>query len=76
MGIPRLHEKSQFDVAIVGGGLAGICAAIELLDHNMKVVIVDRDTEQNFGGLAMQSLGGYQGGWSKTGCDRSHRQAA
>jgi len=58
MGIPRLHEKSQFDVAIVGGGLAGICAAIELLDHNMKVVIVDRDTEQNFGGLAMQSLGG------------------
>ena len=50
--------NSSFDVAIIGGGLAGISAALELLDHGLKVVIVDRDSEQNFGGLAVESLGG------------------
>jgi predicted oxidoreductase len=53
-----VHEKLRFDVAIIGGGLAGISAAIELLDQNLKIAIIDRDSEQNFGGLAMQSLGG------------------
>ena len=53
-----MHEISKFDVAIVGGGLAGICAAIELLDQGLKIAIIDRDSEMNFGGLAMQSLGG------------------
>jgi predicted oxidoreductase len=52
------QEKLQFDVAIVGGGLAGITAALELLDHDLKIVIIDRDSEQNFGGLATNSLGG------------------
>ena len=52
------HEKLQFDVAVIGGGLAGITAALELLDHDLKVVIIDRDSEQNFGGLATNSLGG------------------
>jgi len=53
-----MPEKPRFDVAIVGGGLAGITAAIELLDHGLKIVIVDRDSERNFGGLATKSLGG------------------
>ena len=53
-----MHEKLSFDVAIVGGGLAGIAAAIELLDQDLKIAIIDRDSEQNFGGLAMKSLGG------------------
>jgi len=51
-------EKPSFDVAIVGAGLAGISAAIELLAHGLKVVMIDRDSERNFGGLAMKSLGG------------------
>ena len=53
-----MHQKSPYDVAIVGGGLAGISAALELLDHGLNVVIIDRDSEQNFGGLAVESLGG------------------
>ena len=53
-----MHEKLSFDVAIIGGGLAGISAAIELLDHGLKIAIIDRDSEDNFGGLAVQSLGG------------------
>ncbi len=48
----------QSDVVIVGGGLAGIIAAIELLSQNKKVTIIDRDTEANFGGLAKWSFGG------------------
>lgn len=46
------------DVAIAGGGLAGIVAAYELLDRGKKVVLVDKDVEENFGGLAKESFGG------------------
>lgn len=46
------------DVTIVGGGLAGIAAAIELLDHGKCVILLDRDTEENLGGLAKWSFGG------------------
>jgi len=50
--------KERFDVAIVGGGLAGMVAAAELLDAGRRVVVLDRDTEANFGGLARESFGG------------------
>lgn len=53
-----MSRNSAFDVAIIGGGLAGICAALELLDHGLNVAIIDRDSAQNFGGLASNSLGG------------------
>jgi predicted oxidoreductase len=51
-------KSTQYDIAIIGGGLAGITAALELLDHDLNVVIIDRDSEKNFGGLAMNALGG------------------
>jgi len=53
-----MPEKPRFDIAIVGGGLAGITAALELLDHDLNIVLIDRDSEQNLGGLATWSLGG------------------
>ncbi len=46
------------DAVIVGGGLAGIATAIELLDCGKKVVLLDRDVEANLGGLAKRSFGG------------------
>lgn len=46
------------DVVVIGGGLAGICAALELLDAGKSVAILDRDGEENFGGLARESFGG------------------
>ena len=46
------------DVVIVGGGLAGIAASIELLDRGKNVLILDRDVEGEFGGLARWSFGG------------------
>ena len=52
------RQNPQFDVAIAGGGLAGITAALELLDKGLKIALIDRDSEENFGGLATLSLGG------------------
>ena len=53
-----MSKKLQYDVAIIGGGLAGISAALELLGHDLKIVLIDRDSERNLGGLATKSLGG------------------
>ena len=48
----------NYENIIIGGGLAGISTAIELLDNHKKVLIIDRDIEENFGGLAKKSFGG------------------
>jgi predicted oxidoreductase len=46
------------DVIIVGGGLAGLVAAAELVEAGRKVIIVDQEGEQSLGGQAFWSLGG------------------
>lgn len=46
------------DVVIVGGGIAGIVCALQLLDAGKHVVLLDRDSPENFGGLAKESFGG------------------
>ncbi|MBT8400565.1 MAG: FAD-binding dehydrogenase [Rhodothermia bacterium] len=56
MRVTALTYKT--DVLIVGGGLAGIAAAIESLDRGLRVLIVDRDEPAAFGGLARWSFGG------------------
>ena len=48
----------QADVVIIGGGLAGLAAAIELLDHGKRVLLLDRSTPDRLGGLARESFGG------------------
>ena len=53
-----LHKSFKADVVIVGGGLAGMTAACELLDLGKKVLILDRDVPERFGGLAKESFGG------------------
>lgn len=50
--------KYQSDIIIVGGGLAGITAAIALLDAGKQVLIIDRDLESELGGLAKWAFGG------------------
>ncbi len=51
-------DKHQTDIVIVGGGLAGIVTALDLLDSGKRVLIVDRDEAKNFGGLAKWAFGG------------------
>lgn len=52
------------DVAIIGGGIAGIVCALEIMDNDVKkgsdtkITILDRDVAANFGGLAKDSFGG------------------
>jgi uncharacterized protein len=46
------------DVLIIGGGIAGITTALELLDGGKSVLLIDRDEDSVFGGLARESFGG------------------
>lgn len=48
----------QFDVIIVGAGLAGLVAASEAAERGLKVCLLDQEGEQNLGGQAFWSLGG------------------
>lgn len=51
-------QKHEADIIIVGAGIAGICAALELLDAGKKVLLIDRDQKSALGGLAKWSFGG------------------
>jgi predicted oxidoreductase len=46
------------DITVVGAGIAGISATLELLDAGKTVLLIDRDSEERFGGLAKESFGG------------------
>lgn len=51
-------QEYKADVVIIGGGIAGISAAIELLNEGKKIILLDRDIEKGLGGLARLSFGG------------------
>lgn len=46
------------DVLIVGGGISGIVTALECLRAGKSVTLVDRETPERFGGLALWAFGG------------------
>ena len=46
------------DVLVIGAGIAGLVAVHECLELGLKVSLVDRDSEQNSGGLAKLAFGG------------------
>ena len=50
--------RYQTDVLIIGGGLAGLVTALELLDSDRRVLLLDRDEPSRLGGLARESFGG------------------
>ena len=55
--MPR-RRRFEADAIVIGGGLAGMVTALELLDAGKRVVILDRATRDRFGGLARWSFGG------------------
>jgi hypothetical protein len=46
------------DTVIVGGGLAGLVTALELLDAGQSVVLLDAGPTERLGGLARDAFGG------------------
>lgn len=48
----------EWDVIVVGAGLAGLVATAELADAGKKVLLLDQEPESSFGGQAWWSFGG------------------
>ncbi|WP_419393230.1 FAD-binding dehydrogenase [Cytobacillus praedii] len=48
----------EYDVIVVGAGLAGLVAIAEIADAGKKVLLIDQEPESSFGGQAWWSFGG------------------
>jgi hypothetical protein len=46
------------DVVVVGAGIAGLVATLELLEHGRSVILLDRCKPEEVGGLAREAFGG------------------
>ncbi|MCK0106080.1 FAD-dependent oxidoreductase [Marinobacter sp. S0848L] len=53
-----MAKTHSSDVLVAGGGLAGIITALEALRAGKTVTLVDRDTPERLGGLALWAFGG------------------
>jgi uncharacterized protein len=53
-----MTRRMNADVLVAGGGLAGLVAALEILRGGQRVILVDRDTPERLGGLALWAFGG------------------
>src|SRR5438874_1421620 len=51
-------DATKADVLVIGAGIAGLVAALELLDHGRSVVLLDRCHPEEVGGLAREAFGG------------------
>ncbi|AHH20005.1 KsdD-like steroid dehydrogenase [Nocardia nova SH22a] len=62
LGAPRAwaapSATADADVIVVGAGLAGLVATSELAAAGRRVLLLDQEPEQSFGGQAHWSLGG------------------
>lgn len=59
--IIRCREEDiivEYDVIVVGAGLAGLVATAEIADAGKKVLLLDQEPEASFGGQAWWSFGG------------------
>ena len=49
---------TQADVVVIGAGIAGLVATLELLDNGRSVTLLDRCRPEEVGGLAREAFGG------------------
>src|SRR3954470_13764002 len=50
--------NTEADVVVVGAGIAGLVATLELLEHGRDVLLIDRCKPEEIGGLAREAFGG------------------
>lgn len=48
----------HYDCIVVGAGLAGLTATVEMANAGKKVLLLDQEPEQSMGGQAWWSFGG------------------
>lgn len=53
-----MELESEFDVMIIGAGLAGLVAAAQLASAHKRVLLLDQEPESSLGGQAWWSFGG------------------
>ena len=53
-----MATQQQSDVLVIGGGLAGLVTTYECLQAGKRVTLVDRDSRERLGGLALWAFGG------------------
>lgn len=53
-----MWDEMEYDVIVVGAGIAGLTAAAEAADAGRKVLLLDQEPEASFGGQAWWSFGG------------------
>jgi len=51
-------ETTHADVVVIGAGITGLVAALELLDNGRGVLLLDRCHPEEIGGLAREAFGG------------------
>jgi predicted oxidoreductase len=56
--LPKWGRNLNYDVIVVGAGLAGLVATAELADAGKKVLLLDQESESSLGGQAWWSFGG------------------
>src|SRR4051794_4183177 len=54
----RMDTDETADVVVIGAGIAGLVAALELLEHGRDVLLLDRCEPHEVGGLAREAFGG------------------
>jgi len=52
------NKEIEYDTLIIGGGISGLTAALELAKADKKVLILDAQDKSKLGGLARNAFGG------------------
>ena len=56
--MPPAQQSKDTDAIVVGAGLAGLVAAVELVEAGKRVTILEQEPSQSLGGQAFWSFGG------------------